>query len=140
MTTSTPPDLTPDDERKIAGILSAFDGVDAVYLFGSVAEGRARPGSDVDIAIVPENHAAIEARLDMLTALAREGFDRVDLVFLEGSDLVLQFNAVRQNRPLYTSPRFSHGDYFSRTIRQHQDLEPLLRVRHSAYRKRALNG
>jgi predicted nucleotidyltransferase len=127
-------------ERQIGLVLGAFDGVEAVYLFGSVAEGRARADSDVDLAVVPANNDAREHHLDMLKALASIGCERADLVFLDNSDLVLQFHAVRQNRPLYTSPGFSHGDYFSRTLRQYRDLEPLLRVRHAAYRRRALDG
>ena len=134
------PSISAADQRRVGDILGAFDGVEAVYLFGSVAEGRARPESDLDLAVVPRDQSVGEQKLEMLKRLAAAGFERVDLVFLDGSDQILQFHAVRQNRPLYTTQGFSHGSFFSLTLRQYQDLEPLLRVRHAAYRKRALGG
>ena len=134
------PSLSTADQQQIAEALQAFDGVEAVYLFGSVAEGRDRPDSDLDLAVVPRDDGVCAQRLEMLKALVLAGYERADLVFLDGTDHVLQFHAVRQNRPLYTAPGFSHGDYFSRTLRQYQDLEPLLRVRHAAYKKRVLGG
>ncbi|HJP29101.1 MAG TPA: nucleotidyltransferase domain-containing protein [Candidatus Latescibacteria bacterium] len=137
---STTSPFTRDQGDCIGRTLSEFAGVRAVYLFGSTAEGRARHDSDIDIAVVPAHEAVQGQRLEMLKALALAGFERADLVFLDGTDLVLQFHAVRQNHPLYTAPDFSTGDYFSRTLRQYRDLEPLLRVRHEAYRRRALNG
>ncbi len=91
-------------EQQIGRVLGAFDGVEAVYIFGSVAEGRARVDSDVDLAVVPTNNEVRQLHLEMLKALALSGCERADLVFLDNSDLVLQFHAVRQNRPLHTAP------------------------------------
>ena len=76
----------------------------------------------------------------MLADLAAEGVDRVDLVLLEGADLVLQFEAVRQNRLIHARPGFDHGGYFSRTIREYFDLEPYLRVQRQALKRRLLHG
>jgi predicted nucleotidyltransferase len=125
---------------QIGELLGRFDGVEAVYLFGSRADGAARPGSDIDLAIVPRDCEVQRQRLDMLAALARAGFDRVDLSFLDGTDAVLRFHAVRRNRPVFRGPGFDHPGYFSRALREYFDLEPLLRVRHEAYRKKALSG
>jgi predicted nucleotidyltransferase len=127
-------------ERRIAEVLRRFEGVRAVYLFGSKARGRARPDSDWDLAVVPRDAAVTGQRLAMLTALAQAGFDAVDLVFLDGRDVVLGFQAVRHNRLLYGAPDFDHPGYFSRVLREYFDLVPLLRVRHRAYRKRVGGG
>lgn len=44
--------LTPRQVREIARVLAPWaDRIDAVFLFGSRATGRHRPGSDVDLAL-----------------------------------------------------------------------------------------
>ena len=132
--------MTRDDEQRIGAILGAFKGVEAVYLFGSHVDGTARPDSDIDLAIVPGDESVRDHRLQMLTAVTRSGFDKIDLVFLDGRDLVLQFHAVRRNRPIYASASFNHPAYFSRTISLYEDLRPLLRIQQQAYKRQVLSG
>jgi len=83
--------------KRIADVFGHFPEVLAVYLFGSVAEGRAGPHSDLDLAVVPANPAARGRRLDILAALVAAGLDDVDLAILDGADVVLRFEAVRPN-------------------------------------------
>ncbi|MEW6751428.1 MAG: nucleotidyltransferase domain-containing protein [Candidatus Latescibacterota bacterium] len=132
--------MTAADAQRLGEILGSFTGVGAVYLFGSAAEDRERPNSDVDVAVVPHDAAVRARRVEMLTELARAGFDRVDLVCLDGTDAVLRFHAVRRNRLLFRAPGFDHPGYFARALREYFDLEPLLRARHAAYRRRVLGG
>lgn len=128
------------DEQRLGEVLGRFEGVQAVYLFGSHADGRARADSDIDLAVVSADAAVRQRKMDMLTALVEAGFDNLDLVYLDGSDAVLRFHAVRRNRPIFRAPDFDHGAYFSRALREYWDLEPLLRVRHAAFRERVLGG
>lgn len=129
-----------DQEQEIGELLGRFPGVQAVYLFGSAADGTARAGSDLDLAVVPGADHLRRQKLEMLTTLARAGYTDVDLVFLDERDAVLRFHAVRRNRPLFLTPGFDHPAYFSRALREYFDLEPLLRVQHQAYRERVLGG
>ncbi|MEE4331851.1 MAG: nucleotidyltransferase domain-containing protein [Wenzhouxiangella sp.] len=76
-------------------VFRAYPGVEAVYRFGSVAEGRAYAESDLDLAIVPRDARVRTQRLDILTDLARRGFCNVDLVFLDTHDITLKYEAVR---------------------------------------------
>ena len=132
--------MEPSDEQRIGEILGGFEGVLAVYLFGSHADGTNRSNSDIDLAVVPASESVRDRRIEMLTALVQAGFDNLDLVFLDGTDAVLRYHAVRRNRPLYSAPGFSLGTYFSRALREYWDLEPLLRVQQAAYKRRALRG
>ncbi|MFC1466200.1 MAG: nucleotidyltransferase domain-containing protein [Candidatus Brachytrichaceae bacterium NZ_4S206] len=50
----------------MAGVFQRYPGVQAVYLFGSYAEGRARPDSDLDLAILLRHAGLRERRLDIL--------------------------------------------------------------------------
>ena len=59
-------------------------------LFGSHARGRARPDSDVDVGIVPVDPCLpLTAELDLQGRLSRVAGIDVDLVRLDGDDLLL---------------------------------------------------
>jgi predicted nucleotidyltransferase len=76
---------------------------EVVYLFGSAAVGRARPDSDLDLAILPMHPVSpsqlMEVRLQLEEAL---GCD-VDLVDLARSSTVLRKEVLSGGRLLYES-------------------------------------
>jgi len=134
-TTTRMPDL-----HILAKVFRRFAGIDAVYLFGSQAAGNTRSDSDIDLAIVARSAAVRERRLDILADLARHGFDNVDLVFLDTDDIVLNYEAVRQNQLVYQSRGFSRGEMYSKVVRQYLDFLPYLQVQREAYKRRILSG
>lgn len=121
-------------------VFRRYPGVRAVYLYGSAADGRSRPDSDLDLAIVPASGSVRERQLDILTDLARAGFCDVDLVFLDTDDVVLKYEAVRQNVLIYWTEEFDRGEMYSRVIRQYFDFLPYLEVQREAYKRRILLG
>lgn len=131
---------TPEDLEALRAVFRNYPDIRAVYLFGSAAEGRRGPESDLDLAIVPRSPAARAHRLDILADLARVGFCDVDLVFLDTSDIVLQYEAVRLNRVVYQAEDFDRGEMYSRVIRRYLDFVPYLQVQREAYRRRVLHG
>jgi predicted nucleotidyltransferase len=128
------------DLDSLVEVFRQYPGIQAVYLFGSRAGGRTRSGSDLDLAVVPAEGAPEEQRLSILADLTRAGFDNVDLVFLDGDDLVLAFEAVRRNRLIYQSEGFDRGAYYSRVVRVYLDFLPYLKVQRAAYKRRILDG
>jgi uncharacterized protein len=126
--------------RRIQSVLARYPFIEAAYLFGSQAAGRAAPDSDVDLGLVGPR-ADVEARkLDILADLVAEGIDRTDLVALDEADPVTRFEAVHQNCLVFARPEFDHGQYFSRALREYFDLEPYLRTQREAYKRRVLSG
>jgi hypothetical protein len=126
------------DLRILPGIFRHYPGIQAVYLFGSVAAGRMHAESDLDLAIVPSDATVRQQRLDILADLARHGFDRVDLVFLDTDDIVLKYEAVRQNRLAYQTENFDRGALYSRIVRTYLDFLPYLDAQREAYKRRIL--
>lgn len=126
--------------KRIADVFGHFPEVLAVYLFGSVAEGRAGPHSDLDLGVVPANPAARARRLDILAALVAAGLDDVDLAILDGADVVLRFEAVSPNRLVYAREGFDHGAYYSRAVREYFDLLPILAIQGEALKRRLLRA
>ena len=128
------------DLELLAGVWRQYPEIQAVYLFGSLAADRACPGSDIDLAIVPRSTAARGRKLDLLADLAQAGYCDVDLVFLDTDDIVLKYEAVRQNRLLYSTPDFDRGALYSLIVRQYLDFLPYLDVQRAAYKRRILRG
>lgn len=134
-TTTELPDL-----QLLPQVFRQYPGVQAVYMFGSRAAGRVRAGSDLDLAVVPRHDRVREKRLDILADLARHGFCDVDLVFLDTDDIVLKYEAVRQNRLIYQTEDFDRGGFYSLIVRQYLDFVPYLEVQREAYKRRLLRG
>jgi hypothetical protein len=121
-------------------VFENYPEIQAVYLFGSSASGRANAESDLDLAVLADDTSLRGRKLDILTELAGKGFCNVDLVFLPADDIVLQHEAVRLNRIVYQRPDFDGPSVFSFFVRRYLDFLPYLKVQREAYKRRVLNG
>ena len=126
--------------KRVATVLREFPDVQAVFLFGSMAEGRATPGSDVDLAIITANPHLRAQRLDLLTALTAAGMDNVDLIFPDGRDVVLRYESIRQNCLVYARDNFDRGACYARALREYLDFLPYLEIQRQAFKRRLLNA
>ncbi|MFO8034722.1 MAG: nucleotidyltransferase domain-containing protein [Candidatus Bipolaricaulota bacterium] len=139
MSTYTGFDLPMVHEEKLAEVFGRQPEVEAVYLFGSTAEGHASSGSDLDLAVLPARGGSVD-KLELLADLVEAGFSDVDLVVLDGRDLVLEYEAVRHNRLVYAVPEFDRGETYSRIVRRYLDFLPYLEIQRRAYKRRILDG
>ncbi|GIK09224.1 MAG: nucleotidyltransferase [Anaerolineaceae bacterium] len=128
------PDLT-----LLADVFKKYSSVQAAYLFGSAAGGRMHAESDLDIALAGSSDLRAR-KLDILADLARVGFSNIDLVILDREDIVLRFEAVRQNRLVYRAEGFDAGNYYSLVLRQYFDFLPYLKIQREAYKRRIQDG
>jgi predicted nucleotidyltransferase len=124
------------DLQLLTKVFSKYPGVQAVYVFGSVGDGRTHRESDLDLAIVPRDESVREKKLDILADLARIGFCDVDLAFFDTDDIVLKYEMVRRNRLVYQTEDFDRGAIYSRIVRQYLDFLPYLNVQRAAYKRR----
>ena len=124
---------------RLRKVFAGFPEVEAVYLFGSMAEGHANAGSDIDLGLVVSKPLGIR-KLDILAELTTAGVDNVDLVTLDTNDIVLRFEVVGPNQLIYARETFDHGTYFSRTVREYFDFQPYLEVQRKAFKERLERG
>jgi len=77
----------------------------AVYLFGSRAEGVARAGSDLDLAVLlrpeVERERYPDHRMELLEELSGALSPRLDLIILNQVSPLLQFQVLQKGRLLY---------------------------------------
>jgi len=115
--------------------------IQAVYLFGSHATGKAAERSDIDLGIVCEKDSiSAEAKLNLLKELARAGFDRVDLVIVDQSDLVLAHEVVKYHKVIFCRADFDHPTFCSKVTRQYLDFQPTLAMQVQALKAKLSSG
>src|SRR5262245_43107762 len=85
--------------ERLADLEHVEPAVELVVLFGSIARGRARPRSDLDIAVRGDGLVDLDA-LYMLLA-PRLGIDPLELVDLRRAGCLLAFEIARHGQPLY---------------------------------------
>jgi predicted nucleotidyltransferase len=107
----------------------ADNNVKLALLFGSVAQGRARPDSDIDLALLIERscfprESLLRGRLKRrmvreLSALLRTSL--LDLVMLNQASPLLRHQIARTCEVLYKKSPGDFADYASLALRQHND-------------------
>lgn len=126
-----------DDLEKARRALQAGPPLSLAVLFGSRATGRARPDSDVDIAIVPADASlalglelALAARLS--SALARE----VDLVRLDRASTLLRWQIARDGILLLAEPGWEWVRFRARAASEYADIADSLERAAKLFRRR----
>ena len=112
-------------------------GIRLVVLFGSRAEGRGRPGSDTDVAVLLDRTASLEERFaleDVLAGALGVGgrFDLIVLNTLESTTLGREI--ARTGKVLYDRDGQQWPEFVSIAMRKYADFEPFRRRRREALR------
>jgi uncharacterized protein YutE (UPF0331/DUF86 family)/predicted nucleotidyltransferase len=142
--------MSPADlDQIVVDVTRALPHVLAAWIFGSRADGTARPGSDLDIAVMPmpgqKPPAGIEERIAAAVA-ARTGLD-VDVCQLTDASPVLGIEAVGHGRRVFVRDEALADAAEERVRRRYLDTAHLRRVQnHYLYgdnvtlRPRSLEG
>jgi predicted nucleotidyltransferase len=114
---------------ELVAFLATQPDVVAAYLFGSLAEGRASPRSDVDIAIllagVPDLLAAGERQLALMGELEQYADRKMDVVMLNTAPPILQHQVLRNGRLLYERNVSDRIEFEVRAGKIYADLKPM---------------
>ena len=133
-------DMSDDDLKALKDLFQRYPEIQAVYAFGSIGSNKMHKESYLNLAIVSRDMTFKEEKLQLLTDLASFGFCNVDLVFLDTEDIVLKYEAIRQNLIIYATPDFDRGSMYSKVVRQYLDFAPYLETQRKAYKRRIERG
>lgn len=103
-------------------------------LFGSVASGRFRPDSDVDVGVSLRPGANPPAALGV--ALERAVGRPVDLVWLDDAPPLLRFEVARRGIVLVERTSHAWADFRARAMIDWWDWAPTARMMHAVMRAR----
>ncbi len=104
--------------EKIVDELSRNERVIAVYLFGSMASGRARPYSDIDICVVSEPG-------DKGEILCLSSKD-VDIVLFFDLPLGIRYRIIKEGKLLYLKDRLKLHRIAVRAVKEYLDFKPVI--------------
>ena len=119
-------------ERRIAHAVSKVDGIVAVYLFGSVAEGRSHAESDVDIGVLldwkrfPDAASRFDVRLQ-LSGEVSTLTTTADVVILNDAPPPLAAHIVTRGVRLFCSDGELDHNFRRDAQLKAADIEPFLR-------------
>ncbi|MDM8523719.1 nucleotidyltransferase domain-containing protein [Desulfococcaceae bacterium HSG8] len=94
------------------------------YLFGSLAKGKPRPMSDVDIAVcLSEDSNMAEKKMELMGRLADIlKTDEIDLVILNSAPLTLRMKILENKKIIADNAPFARHAYESLTMRKYFDF------------------
>lgn len=123
----------------LADVLRDRSGLELALLFGSAANGRLHPGSDVDIGILPADSAMSLSEELALQAELEEAVGRsADLVRLDHADPLLRWRAARDGICLYARSAVAEARFRAEAAIAHDELAPLIDDAAHRYRRRVL--
>ncbi len=111
------------DLNKLGAYLQRDRRVVGATVFGSAQDGRVRPGSDLDLAVLFDQPLSGEEFLRFYSELCDQvpGVEKVDLIRLNEADPILAFEAI-SGIFLCTNDRDKMAGYFSLTCREYEDV------------------
>jgi hypothetical protein len=117
----------------------------AAYVFGSVAAGRARPDSDLDVAVLIDPRTrrgdALTRRLQLMADLgAAVGRSDVDVVILNDAPPLLAHRVLSQGRLVFDRSRAARVRFQVRTAARYLDFVPVLETHIRALKRHAGGG
>ena len=125
------PDTQERLNRACRSLQAALDGVIAVYVFGSVAAGRERRDSDLDLAVLTRCPVPARSLYDLARQLEVDLDVDVDLVDLAGASTILQKEVIEKGRVIFRGDDAAIRDFESRTLSEYghfrERIEPILR-------------
>jgi hypothetical protein len=129
-----------NDEEVLEELFSEH-GVVLAYLFGSQAEGKAGPLSDVDIAVLLgpeiERETWADVQVDLMNALM-DLLDRsdLDLVILNRATPVMAQRVAQHGRVLFEAIPGTRARFQIAALRRYVDTEHLRRIQNRAFLRR----
>lgn len=119
--------LTRDQVDRIVELLDQRFGLDTLWLYGSEAQGTARPDSDVDLAALfrrpTEPLEVFDARADLEEILHRD----VDLVDLDRSSPILSMQVLKYGNLLVDRNPGRRHAAFGRILSLYEDVKIIRR-------------
>ena len=107
------------------------------YLFGSTAEGRSGPLSDLDLAVwLDESVEPFRSRLLLMEALAKQlKTENFDMIVLNSAPVLLQYEVIRKGMVLKDEPDL-RVPFEARVLSTYLDTAHLRRVQRGYLKER----
>ena len=102
------------------------NGITALYLYGSQAEGHANALSDIDIAVLADRGFEREALWELEDKWAGKWLGQLDLRVMNLASIAFRFEVITRGERIWESDLDQVAEVESITRRRYWDLKPLL--------------
>ena len=119
----TPSPTLPGIDAVLLDVLAHFPTLVLALVFGSVAQGRQRADSDLDIAVAANRALTATEKMDIIAALAERTGRPIDLIDLKMVAEPLLGQIVRHGRRLFGSDK-AYGQLINRHLFEQADFMP----------------
>jgi len=120
---STRPQTLLGIDAQLRDVLARFPALVLALVFGSVAQGRQRADSDLDIAVAANQALTAGEKMDIIAALAEQTGRPIDLIDLKVVAEPLLGQIVRHGRRLLGNDG-AYGQLISRHLFEQADFMP----------------
>ncbi len=132
-------------EETLQKVFSPRGEIAFAYLFGSQAQGREGPLSDIDIAVYLEKPEQVKSgtfgyRAELSQILERRLGKRVDVVILNHATLLLSFQVLKNGRLIFCRSEKLRFLFHYRVQREYLDIQPLREVQNFYLQRRMREG
>lgn len=128
-----------DIDQKIEHVMARHPSIVIAFLFGSLAAGRGRAESDLDLAITATDPLTSQERMDLIGELALALGRPVDLIDLDQTHSPLLQQVLTQGRMILCKDRTRYAELLRRMVYEEADFMPYYR-RILATRRKAWIG
>ncbi len=132
--------MDPTLHKRLTEAFAEFADVVGAWVHGSVAKNRARPESDLDVAVVGRGPLSSERLADIATKLGRVAGREVDIVDLAGAHGALLEGVLSEGTRLFVHDRGVYEGLMRRLVYEQADFMPLYRRLLRERRERFLDG
>jgi predicted nucleotidyltransferase len=132
-------------EGAVATFLKSRPDVQAAYIFGSVATGRARRDSDIDVGVLVSDKVMrgdpfqyrLELMTDLMSILKR---DDVDLILLNEAPPLLAHRVLKNGKLIFERSASARVAFQVRTVNRYLDTQPMRNLYLDYLKKHAHEG
>lgn len=122
-TEHSPAKQRPAIDAVLAGVFAQFPQITLAVLFGSMASGKQRGDSDVDIAVSATHALSVDEKIALTSMIAERTGRVVDLIDLRTATEPLLGQVLRHGRMILGSET-SYGDLINRHLLEQADFMP----------------
>lgn len=128
--------------KKVCEALAKLGNIEAIYLFGSHAEGKANQYSDVDVAVLcaPDQVLTDLERLHLQQDLSDAIGQECDLIVLNGASPILVMQVLHKGKLIYLRHAKVLHRFVMVSITQYADFKKIREEMEAATLKRRVYG
>lgn len=108
----------------VGSLLEDVPEIQLALIFGSHAEGRARPDSDLDVAVAADRELDTMDKLKLIERLAGLAGRPVDLIDLQAADGLILHQALTKGRLVMCKDRGLYARLMLRMLVDQEDVMP----------------